>query len=56
MLLGQSLIILLTVGLLYKMSYFPERCTRRKNKIKVEVDLSNYATKSDLKMQLVLIH
>ena len=48
------LIILLTVGfikkiLLYKMSYFPEPYTRRKSKIKVELDLSNYATKSNLK-------
>ena len=31
------------------MSYFPELYARRKNKIKVQVDLSNYATKSDLK-------
>ena len=33
----------------YKMSYFPEPYTRSQNKIKVELDLSNYATKSDLK-------
>ena len=31
------------------MSYFPERYAWSKNKIKVELDLSNYATKSDLK-------
>ena len=31
------------------MSYFPEPYTRRKSKIKVELDLSNYATKSNLK-------
>ena len=31
------------------MSYFPEPYTRNKNKIEVELDLSNYATKSDLK-------
>ena len=28
------------------MSYFQETFTRSKNKIKVELDLSNYATKS----------
>ena len=55
MLIRMSMIILLTIGLikkilLYKMSYFPERCIRRKNKIKVKLDLPNYATKSDLKM------
>ena len=33
---------------LYKMSYFPEPYTYSKNKIKVELDLSNYAIKSDL--------
>ena len=32
----------------YKMSYFPESYTRSKNKIKVELDLSNYPTKYDL--------
>ena len=31
------------------MSYFIEPCPRSKNKIKVELDLSNYATKSGLK-------
>ena len=31
------------------MSYFPEPFSRNKNKIKVELDFSNYATKSDLK-------
>ena len=31
------------------MSYFPEPCPRSRKKIKVELDLSNYATKSDLK-------
>ena len=31
------------------MSYFTEPYTRIKNKTKVELDLSNYATKSDLK-------
>ena len=44
----------LTVGLiekisLYKMSYFPEAYSWSKKKIKIGLDLSNYATKSDLK-------
>ena len=48
------MIIPLTVGLmkkilLYKMSYFPEPYTCSKNKLKIELDLSNYATKLDLK-------
>ena len=48
-----------TVGLikkilLYKISYFPEPYTRGEKK--VELDLSNYATKSDLKTQQMLIH
>ena len=33
---------------LYKMKYFPELYTLSKNKVKFELDLSNYATKSDL--------
>ena len=33
------------------MSYFPKRHTHSKNKMEVELDLSNYATKYDLKMQ-----
>ena len=33
------------------MSYFPELYDHSKNKIKVELDLFNYATKSDLKKQ-----
>ena len=31
------------------MSYFPEPYTRSRNKIKFELDLSNYGTKPDLK-------
>ena len=31
------------------MNYFPEPSSHRKNKIQGELDLSNYATKSDLK-------
>ena len=34
------------------MSCFPEPDTRRKNKIKVELNLSNYATKSSLKNKI----
>ena len=34
---------------LYKMSYFPEPHSHRKTKIKVDLDLSNYSTKADLK-------
>ena len=50
----KAMIILLTVGLrkkisLYKTSYFPERYNCSKNKIKAELDLSNRATKSELK-------
>ena len=33
------------------MSYIPEPYSRSKNKIEVELDFSNYATKPDLKMQ-----
>ena len=49
---GKVMLILLTVGLikkisLYKTSYFPEPHTN-KNKIEVNLDLPNYATKSDL--------
>ena len=48
------MIIRLIVGLiknisLYKISYFPESYTRGINKIEIELDLSNYATKSNLK-------
>ena len=38
------------------MSYFPEPYSRNKNKIKLELDMSNYTTKPDLKMQQLLIH
>ena len=52
MLNGKAMTI--TVGLikkisLYKMSYFPEPYNPSENKIEVELDLSNYATKYDLK-------
>ena len=55
MLNGKALIILLIVGLintmqLYKISFLPELHTHSKNKIEIELDLSNYATKSDLKI------
>ena len=42
--------------LLYKMSYFSEPYTHSKNKIKVEVDSSNCATKSDFKKKQDLIY
>ena len=41
------------------MGIFPGPCTCSKSKIKVvkdELDLSNYAAKSDLKTQQVFIH
>ena len=51
---GNTMIILLIVGLIkkisfYKMSYFSEPYTHSKNKIKVQLELPNYVTKSDLK-------
>ena len=57
---GKVTKIKLKVGLIknvlfYKMSYFPEPYTRSKNKIKVELDLYNYARKFS-KMQQMLIH
>ena len=50
---GKVMIIHLTVGLikkisLYKVSYFLESYSHNKSKIRVELDLSSYATKSDL--------
>ena len=36
---------------LYEMNYFPEPYTPSQNKIKVELDLSNYVLKSYLKNQ-----
>ena len=55
----KATIILLTVGLikklwLYKMSYFPESHTHSKDQIEVELDLSNYAIKVDLKNETVV--
>ena len=49
---GKVMITILFAGqiakiLLQKMSYFPKLYTRSKNKEKVELVLSNYATKSD---------
>ena len=56
MLNGKAAMILLIIGLvnkisLYKMSYFPKQHTQSKNEMEVELDLSNYSTKYDLKMQ-----
>ena len=38
------------------MSYYPQPYSHNKNKIKIELDLSNLATKSDIKKQQVLIN
>ena len=43
---GKAMIVFLTVGLMkkalfYKISYFPEPHTHSKNKIEVELELSN---------------
>ena len=50
----RNVVIILTVELIkkdssIKMSYLPPYVAIAKNKIEVELDLSNYATKSDLK-------
>ena len=52
--LQKFLIVGLIVGLiktisLYKMSYFSKPYTHSKSKIKLELDLSHYVRKSDLK-------
>ena len=51
--IGKVIIIYLIIGLiknilLYKLSYFPEPYICSKRKTKVELDLTNYETKSDL--------
>ena len=38
------------------MSFLPEPYSYSENKKKIELDLPNYASKSELKMQLVLMH
>ena len=59
---GKAMIINLTVVWLiknissFKMRYFSEPHTDSKNQTEVDLDLANYATKSDLNMQQVLIH
>ena len=57
----KTMIILLIIGsiekiLIYNMSNIPEPYTHSKDKTKVELDLSNNASKSDIQMQQVLIH
>ena len=57
----KTMLIILAVELiknifLYKMSYLPEPQTHSNNKAKIELDLANYATKSDLKILQVFIH
>ena len=61
MLSEKVMIIHLIVGYtkkisLYKISFFPEPYIHSKNKMEVELDSSNYVTKSDLKKQQALIH
>ena len=58
---GKAMIICLIIGLikktsLYKMGYFSQPNAHSKNKIKVELDFLNYATKSDLQKSQALIH
>ena len=53
MLRGKVMTIFLIAGLmknisLYKMSYYPQRDSHSRNKIKFELGLSNYATKSEV--------
>ena len=51
MLNGKTMIIILTVGLIKKTQmreYFPE-LKSSEGKVKVELDLSNYATEADLR-------
>ena len=51
MLNGKTMIIILTVGLIKKTQmreYFPE-LKSSEGRVKVELDLSNYATEADLK-------
>ena len=38
---------------LSKMSYYVEEDSHSRNKIKVELDLSNYETKSEVKKQVI---
>ena len=57
---GKATIIFLTVGLIKKYrgkmgEYFPEPKFFGR-RVKVKLDLPNYATKADLKMTQVLIH
>ena len=61
MLSQKVIIIRLIVGLmkrisLYEMSCFREPPTHSKTKMKVELDLSYYATESDLKVKQLLIN
>ena len=61
MLRGKSMKIRLMAGLikeisLYKMSYYPQPNSPSKSKIKVELYLSSYAKKSDVKKQQVVKH
>ena len=56
MLNGKDTIILLIAGYMKKMTeYFPKPKSLVAN-VKVELNLSNYATKADLEIKQVLIH
>ena len=61
MLNGKAMIILLTFALikttsLHKRSCFPELHIHNKSKVEVELELYNYATKSDFRKSQILIH
>ena len=63
MLNGKTMIIILSVALVLKVyyvikmsQYFHKRYSCFGGTVKIEWDLSNYATKSDVKLQQVLIH
>ena len=59
--IAKAFIIPLTVGVIRKITLYKTNCFTdpnncSKNKIKVKLDLSTYATKADLKERQVLIH
>ena len=46
----------MTILLLYEKSFYPETDSHNRNRIKFELDLSNYETKYYKKTAMVLIH
>lgn len=63
MLNGKTTIIILSVALILKVyyvvkmsQYFHKQCSCFGETVKIEWDLSNYASKSDVKLQQALIH